>query len=81
MDIIDSTSIADVIGQLGCLLTAIQLGEYLSVSSKTIFHCAKQGRVPVIRMGSALRFDQVAIATWLWKRSAKTRAAVPSRSL
>ena len=44
------------------LLTAIQLGEYLSVSPKTVFQWSKQGRIPVIRMGSALRFDPKAIA-------------------
>ena len=59
------TSIADFIGQLRSLLTANQLGEYLSVSPKTIFQWSKQGRIPVIRMGSALRFDPKAIATWL----------------
>jgi len=69
MDITDATSLADFIGQLRNLLTAIQLGEYLSVSPKTVFQWSKQGRVPVIRMGSALRFDPKAIAAWLRARS------------
>ena len=64
MDLIETTSIADLIGQLKKLLTAIQLGEYLSVSPKTVFQWSKQGRIPVIRMGSALRFDPKAIAAW-----------------
>ena len=81
MDLTDSTSIAEFIGQLRNLLTAIQLGEYLSISPKTIFQWAKQSRLPVIRMGSALRFDPRAIAIWLRERSATTRAAVPGRSL
>jgi excisionase family DNA binding protein len=70
MDYTDTTSIADIIGQLKRLLTAIELGEYLGISPKTIFAWAKQGRVPVIRMGSALRFDPKAIAAWLRARSA-----------
>ena len=65
MDLIDNTSLADFIGQLRNLLTAIELGEYLKLSSKTIFQWSKQGRIPVIRMGSALRFDPKAIAAWL----------------
>ena len=71
MDNTDATSIADVIGQLRSLLTAIQLGEYLTHSPKTIFQWAKQGRIPVVRMGSSVRFDPKAIAAWL-----KTRTAV-----
>ena len=81
MDITDNTSIADFIGQLRNLLTAIELGGYLSVSPKTIFQWAKQGREPVIRMGPALRFGPKAIAAWLIERSATTRAAVSGGSL
>jgi excisionase family DNA binding protein len=69
MDITDNTSIADFIGQLRNLLTAIELGGYLSVCPKTIFQWSKQGRIPVVRMGSALRFDPKAIATWLRQRT------------
>ncbi len=81
MDLTDSTSIADFIGQRRNLLTAIELGGYLKFSPKTIFMWAKQGREPVIRMGSALRFGPKAIAAWLIERSATTRAAVPGGSL
>jgi excisionase family DNA binding protein len=69
MDTTDRASIADFIGQLRKLLTANELGEYLRISPKTVFRWSKQGRIPVIRMESALRFDPKAIATWLRTRT------------
>jgi hypothetical protein len=64
VDTTDTTSIADFIGQLRSLLTANELGEYLSIYPKTVFQWSKKGRIPVIRMGFAPRFDPKVIATW-----------------
>jgi hypothetical protein len=47
------TSIIDLIGNMRTFQTANQLG----MSSKTLFQWSKQGRVPHITVGFALRFD------------------------
>ncbi len=69
MDSADYTSIVEFIGSLKTLQTANQLGEFLGMSPKTLSQWSKQGRMPHIKMGSALRFDPKAIAAWLKTRS------------
>jgi excisionase family DNA binding protein len=69
MDSTENTSVIDLIGNLKTLQTAQQLGDYLGMSPKTLFGWSKQGRIPHIKMGSALRFDPKAIAAWLRTRS------------
>ncbi len=69
MDTTETISLIDFIGSLKTLLTAIQLGGYLNMSPKTLFQWAKQGRIPAIRMGAAIRFDPKAIAAWLRVRT------------
>jgi predicted DNA-binding transcriptional regulator AlpA len=69
MEPTDTTSLIDMLRRLKTLLTAMQLGEFLGLSPKTLFGWAKQGRIPVVRMGSAIRFDPRVIAVWLTERS------------
>jgi len=65
----ESLGIIEKIGLSKTALTAIQLGEFLNISPKTIFQWAKQGRIPVLRLGLSLRFDPKATAAWLRARS------------
>ena len=58
-------SIADEIEKIGHALTAQELARWLSVSKVTIFKQAAAGRIPSFRVGSCVRFDPRAIATWL----------------
>jgi predicted DNA-binding transcriptional regulator AlpA len=62
METTDTTSVIDLIGSQRTLQTVNQIGDFIGMSPKTIFQWAKQGRIPHIRMGSALRFDPRAIA-------------------
>jgi len=48
-------------------MTAVQLAELLNVSKITIFKQAKAGRIPSFRIGTCVRFDPQAVATWLRK--------------
>jgi excisionase family DNA binding protein len=61
----DWSSLADQIEQTGHALTAKELGVLLAVSQITIFKHAKAGRIPSFRIGTCVRFDPRAIATWL----------------
>jgi len=65
----EGISVADTIARTKHLLTAVQLGALLELSPKTISAWAKQGRIPFIRIGSALRFEPKAVAFWLTARS------------
>jgi excisionase family DNA binding protein len=60
-------SIADQIEKTGHALTAEDLAELLSVSKVTIFKQAAAGRIPSFRIGTCVRFDPRAVATWLRK--------------
>jgi excisionase family DNA binding protein len=57
--------LADRIERIGRALTANELAEMLTVSRITIFKQAKAGRIPSFRIGTCVRFDPRAIATWL----------------
>lgn len=61
----DWSSLADQIEQTGHALTAKELSVLLAVSRITIFKHAKAGRIPSFRIGTCVRFDPRAIATWL----------------
>jgi len=58
-------SIADQIERTGHALTAEDLAKLLCVSKLTVYKLAKAGRIPAFRIGTCLRFDPRAVATWL----------------
>jgi excisionase family DNA binding protein len=60
-------SLANRIERMGPALTADELAEMLTVSRITIFKLAKTGRIPCFRIGTCVRFDPRAVATWLRK--------------
>jgi len=63
----ESLSLADRIERMGRALNAEELSEILNVSKITIFKQAKAGRIPSFRIGTCVRFDPGAVATWLRK--------------
>jgi excisionase family DNA binding protein len=60
--------IADSVEQLDHALTAAELARLLNVNPITIYRLAQQGRIPAFRIGSAVRFDPRALASWLRKQ-------------
>ena len=44
-----------------------ELAELLAVSRVTVFKQAAAGRIPCFRIGTCVRFDPRAVATWLRK--------------
>jgi excisionase family DNA binding protein len=63
-----SKSIADSIEQFDHALNAGDLSRLLRVHKLTIYRLAQQGRIPAFRIGSAVRFDPRAVASWLRKQ-------------
>lgn len=59
--------LAERIERIEGALTADQLAKLLGVSKITIFKQAKAGRIPSFRIGTCVRFDPRAVATWLRK--------------
>jgi excisionase family DNA binding protein len=64
-----SQSLVETLEQIPHALTAVELARLLSVSRITIFKHAKAGRIPSFRIGTAVRFDPRAVATWLRSRA------------
>jgi excisionase family DNA binding protein len=63
----ESLSLANRIERMGRAVTADELAKMLTVSRITIFKLAKAGRIPSFRVGTCVRFDPRAVATWLRK--------------
>jgi excisionase family DNA binding protein len=55
------------------LLTAAELAKYLKVSDGTIYNWINQKRIPFIKVGSTVRFDQHKIDMWLQQRSVRMK--------
>jgi len=62
-----TSSLPDHIKRIGHALTANELAALLAVSRITIFKLARAGRIPCFRIGTCVRFDARAVATWLRK--------------
>lgn len=61
----DSESLANLVRRRRTAWTAEELAEVLSLSRKHIYKLAKNGRIPSLRIGGAIRFDPHATAEWL----------------
>ncbi len=55
-------------------MTVDEVAERLQVRPRTIYQWVHEGYIPVIKLGSLVRFSQASLAEWLQKR------AVPGRS-
>ena len=56
------------------LLTVDDLATWLQVKPRTVYQWVHEGYIPVIRLGSLVRFDQASITAWIRKREAPGRA-------
>ena len=57
------------------LLTVEQLADWLQVKPRTIYGWVHEGYIPVIKLGTLVRFDQASVIAWLKKREEPGRAA------
>jgi len=55
------------------LLTVDQLAEWLQVKPRTIYQWVHEGYIPVIKLGSLVRFRQLSVAEWIEKRESPGR--------
>lgn len=56
------------------LLTVDQVAEWLQVKPRTIYQWVHEGYIPVIKLGSLVRFDEASIGKWLRTRETTGRA-------
>ena len=56
------------------LLTVDDLATYYKVKPRTIYQWVHEGYLPVVKLGSAVRFKQASIAEWVKKRETPGRA-------
>ena len=57
------------------LLTVDELAAWLQVKPRTIYQWVHEGYIPVIKLGSLVRFDQASITAWVKKRETQGRAS------
>jgi excisionase family DNA binding protein len=57
------------------LLDVASLAEYLGVSRSWVYQAVANGELPVVRIGSLLRFEPQAVQAWL---RAKSEQELPS---
>lgn len=55
------------------LLTVDDLAAWLQVKPRTIYQWVHEGYVPVIKLGSLVRFDQASVREWVGKRETPGR--------
>ena len=56
------------------LLTVDDLATWLQVKPRTVYQWVHEGYIPVVKLGSLVRFDQASITAWIRKREAPGRA-------
>lgn len=57
------------------LLTVDEVAAWLQVKPRTIYQWVHEGYIPVIKLGSLVRFDQASITAWVKKRETQGRAS------
>jgi len=65
-----SQTLADSIEKFNRALTASELAKFFRVNKLTIYRRAKAGTLPHFRVGTCVRFDPCAVASWLRGRGA-----------
>ena len=55
------------------LLTVDDLADWLQVKPRTVYQWVHEGYIPVIKLGSLVRFDQASVKEWVRKRETPGR--------
>jgi excisionase family DNA binding protein len=58
-------------------LTVNDVATMLSVSPRQVYKLAAEHRIPCFKIGGSVRFDPVAIATWLRQKMAPASIELP----
>lgn len=61
-------SIIETLEKAEHALTVPEVSRLLSVSQRTIYQYAASGRIPALKIGSAIRFDPHELARWIRQR-------------
>jgi excisionase family DNA binding protein len=65
----DSRFFHEHLERLRHAITAKDVAEILAISPITVYKLAKEGKLPSLRIGGAVRFDPRAVAQWLRRNS------------
>jgi excisionase family DNA binding protein len=58
------------------IMTVRDVADYLRLSEATIYQMARQGRIPVLRMGRTWRFKKEFIDNWLETSTQKEKKTI-----
>lgn len=64
---------ADAGRKVDRLLTVDEVAAWLQVKPRTIYQWVHEGYIPVIKLGSLVRFDQASVLAWVKKRETPGR--------
>ncbi len=57
------------------LLSVDEVASWLQVKPRTIYQWVHEEYIPVVKLGSLVRFDQASVGAWVKKRETPGRAA------
>lgn len=57
------------------LLTVEQLADWLQVKPRTIYQWVHEGYIPVVKLGSLVRFRQGSVSAWIDSREERGRTS------
>ena len=66
-------AIRDYMTEAGKLITAKEAGQYLSLSTDTIYRLASQKKLPYLKIGDRVLFDVKALDHWIEKHMVKEK--------
>jgi excisionase family DNA binding protein len=55
------------------LLTVGQVADWLQLKPRTVYQWVHEGYIPVIKLGTLVRFSQASVSEWLRRREAAGR--------
>lgn len=71
------TSLADSLHGKLKALTVSEVAGLLSVSQRQVYKLAAEHRIPCFKIGGSIRFDPLAISTWLRNKMAPASVELP----
>jgi excisionase family DNA binding protein len=65
-------------GELPEVMTVKQAAEYLQINDQVLYRYVREGKVPVTKMGSTIRFKRSVIDEWLTRESWESIGGAPA---
>lgn len=65
-----TAGLADALDRKTSALTVSDVAELLNISERQVYKLAAEHRIPCFKIGGSIRFDPLAVASWLRQKMA-----------